>query len=54
MELFTELNDGGQTILMVTHEEEIAAYAKRTIRMRDGKIEQDTLRTEQLVMEARH
>ena len=45
MELFTELNDGGQTILMVTHEEEIAAYAKRLIRMRDGRIEQDTGRS---------
>ncbi|MDJ0758589.1 MAG: ABC transporter ATP-binding protein [Woeseiaceae bacterium] len=54
MELFTELNDGGQTILMVTHEEEIAAYAKRLIRMRDGKIEQDTVRNEQAPMEARH
>ena len=43
MELFEELNRQGQTILMVTHEEEIAAHAKRTIRMRDGKIEHDTL-----------
>ncbi len=43
MELFTELNADGQTILMVTHEEEIAAFAKRTIRMRDGKIEHDAL-----------
>ena len=43
MELFEELNRQGQTILMVTHEEEIAAHAKRTIRMRDGKIEHDAL-----------
>jgi len=43
MELFAELNSGGQTILMVTHEEEIAAHAKRLIRMRDGKIEHDTI-----------
>ncbi len=42
MELFSELNRDGQTILMVTHEEEIAAHAKRLIRMRDGKIEHDT------------
>jgi putative ABC transport system ATP-binding protein len=42
MELFTELNRQGQTILMVTHEDEIAAYARRLIRMRDGKIENDT------------
>ncbi len=43
MELFAELNSDGQTILMVTHEEEIAAHAKRLIRMRDGKIEHDTI-----------
>ncbi|MDJ0793521.1 MAG: ABC transporter ATP-binding protein [Woeseiaceae bacterium] len=43
MELFAELNRDGQTILMVTHEEEIAAHAKRLIRMRDGKIEHDTI-----------
>ena len=41
MQLFGELNRGGQTILMVTHEEEIAAHASRLIRMRDGKIEHD-------------
>ena len=43
MELFTELNRGGQTILMVTHEDEIATFARRLIRMRDGKIEDDSL-----------
>ncbi|MEM8815185.1 MAG: ABC transporter ATP-binding protein [Pseudomonadota bacterium] len=42
MGLFAELNRDGQTILMVTHEEEIAAHAKRLIRMRDGKIEHDS------------
>jgi putative ABC transport system ATP-binding protein len=42
MELFTELNESGQTILMVTHEDEIAAHARRLIHMRDGKIEHDT------------
>ena len=34
----------GQTILMVTHEEEIAEHTKRLIRMRDGKIEHDSTR----------
>ncbi len=43
MELFGELNKNGQTILMVTHEDEIAASARRVIRMRDGKIEDDTV-----------
>lgn len=42
MQLFGELNRDGQTILMVTHEEEIAAHARRLIRMRDGRIEHDT------------
>lgn len=41
MSLFTALNKNGQTIMMVTHEEEIATYAQRVIRMRDGKIERD-------------
>ena len=44
MGLFTELNEGGQTILMVTHEDEIAAHARRLIHMRDGKIEHDSSR----------
>ncbi len=42
MSLFEELNRDGQTILMVTHEDEIAAHAKRLIRMRDGRIEHDS------------
>jgi putative ABC transport system ATP-binding protein len=38
MALFEELNAKGNTIVLVTHEEDIAAYAKRTIRLRDGKV----------------
>jgi putative ABC transport system ATP-binding protein len=38
MELLTELNKQGKTIVMVTHEPDIAAYAKKTIRMKDGRI----------------
>lgn len=38
MALFTELHKAGQTIILVTHEEEVAAYAQRVIRMRDGDI----------------
>jgi len=44
MGLFGELHRQGQTILMVTHEEDIARHAGRLIRMRDGKIEHDTRR----------
>ena len=39
MELFTELHQSGQTIVLVTHEPEIAQYAQKVIHMRDGKIE---------------
>lgn len=38
MELLTKLNNQGMTIIMVTHSQEMAAYAKRRIQMRDGKI----------------
>lgn len=38
MDLFNEIHDDGNTVIMVTHEENIAEYAKRTIRMIDGKI----------------
>lgn len=41
MDLLTELNEEGKTIIMVTHEPEIAAYAKRTIVLRDGIITED-------------
>jgi putative ABC transport system ATP-binding protein len=37
--LFRRLHDGGQTIVMVTHDEEVAASADRIVRMRDGRIE---------------
>ena len=47
MELLTELNREGRTIIMVTHEPEIAAYAKRQIVIRDGEITQDSLTPDQ-------
>ena len=46
MELLVELNEEGKTIIMVTHEPEIAAYAERQIVIRDGVISSDSARLE--------
>lgn len=42
MNLFGEIHKNGNTVILVTHEEDIAAYAHRVIRLRDGLIESDT------------
>jgi energy-coupling factor transporter ATP-binding protein EcfA2 len=44
MKLFRELNDAGLTIIMVTHEPDVAAHARRTVVMRDGQIRSDERR----------
>lgn len=41
MKIFQKLNDEGHTIVMITHEPDIAEHAKRIIFIRDGKIEKD-------------
>ena len=41
MEVFQKLNDDGLTIILVTHEPDIAQYAKRSIQFRDGRIRRD-------------
>jgi putative ABC transport system ATP-binding protein len=46
MELFENLHTKGNTIIMVTHEEDIAKYAHRIVRLRDGLIESDEINTE--------
>lgn len=57
MLLFEELHRGGNTIILVTHENEIADHARRIIRLRDGKIEIDrkvenpTLASRDIVLE---
>ena len=43
MALFDEVHRSGQTVVVVTHEPDIAAYCHRTLRVADGKIVQDTL-----------
>ena len=44
MQLFTELSNEGITIVMVTHEDDIAAYAKRRLVMKDGQLVRDEIR----------
>jgi len=44
MRLFERLHDQGHTIILVTHEKDIADHARRTISIRDGKIEKDEAR----------
>jgi putative ABC transport system ATP-binding protein len=39
MDIFTQINESGNTVILVTHEEDIAAKAKRIIRLRDGLVE---------------
>lgn len=46
MDIFCRLNEQGRTVIMVTHEPDIAAYAKRVIQVRDGKITHDESRQE--------
>ena len=38
MELFSEINHDGNTVIVVTHEEDIAARTEKTIRLKDGKL----------------
>jgi putative ABC transport system ATP-binding protein len=43
MELFGKIHSSGNTVILVTHEEDIAHYAHRVVRLRDGHVETDTL-----------
>ncbi|HMH22909.1 MAG TPA: ABC transporter ATP-binding protein [Puia sp.] len=42
MDIFSKIQSGGNTVILVTHEEDIARYAHRIVRLRDGVIESDT------------
>jgi putative ABC transport system ATP-binding protein len=50
MALFDELHAGGQTIMVVTHEHDIAAHAHRTVTLRDGIVSDDVMTTRALAM----
>ena len=41
MQLFDDIHASGNTVIIVTHEEEIAEHAHRVIRLRDGVVESD-------------
>lgn len=43
MDLFAQLHDKGNTIIMVTHEDDIAQYSHRIVRLRDGLVEKDDI-----------
>ncbi len=51
MELFSQLHANGNTIILVTHEEEIAEHANRIIKIRDGYIESDKVLEKNFVKE---
>jgi putative ABC transport system ATP-binding protein len=48
MNLFGDIHKNGNTVILVTHEEDIAKYAHRIIRLRDGLIESDNLNADHL------
>lgn len=51
MDIFSKIQVSGNTVVLVTHEEDIAAYAKRVVRLRDGLIESDTLKSSRTIVE---
>jgi putative ABC transport system ATP-binding protein len=52
MALFARLHSGGNTIILVTHEPDIAAYAHRVIAIRDGQVERDVRQEPQATLTA--
>lgn len=54
MQILAELHNEGRTVILITHDNEIAARAKRVIRLRDGKIEQDIYQNIQCIETKQH
>ncbi len=52
MKIFGKIQDAGNTVILVTHEEDIAAYAHRVVRLRDGLVESD--KTKELASVTHH
>jgi len=50
MEIFGQIQAAGNTVVLVTHEEDIAEYAKRIVRLRDGNIESDHLKQAEMAV----
>ncbi|MEI7943922.1 MAG: ABC transporter ATP-binding protein [Actinomycetes bacterium] len=48
LDLFDQINEAGRTVVVITHENDVAARAKRIIRMRDGKIIEDVLNAKKI------
>ncbi len=47
MEIFNKIQSAGNTVVLVTHEEDISRYARRVVRLRDGVVETDRMREDQ-------
>ena len=51
LSIFERLNQEGRTIIMVTHEDEVAEHAKRVIRLRDGEIQSDVRNENRIILD---
>ncbi|HXD85808.1 MAG TPA: ABC transporter ATP-binding protein [Urbifossiella sp.] len=54
MQMLRDLNRSGKTIIMVTHENDIAEWARRVVRLRDGEVESDVRNDTRTVVELSH
>jgi putative ABC transport system ATP-binding protein len=52
MTLLGVLNEAGRTVVIITHEEEVARFAKRVVRMRDGRVESDQVQRDRTEVDA--